>query len=209
MDDHAENVSQTWNQEHAEVTAKEGLTIEEFFNNNFKKKKREAKEWHRQDAVMKGLNKPKADKKKLVIVEESVDAKPIVKSHSSIVEFETAAVEMVGTAEIPKPNDYTLMAEKASKPEDMKEDMAVNVPMPKPQLKRRRLKKMSLKKKVEKSSKLIEPEKAITEGENKDDNSSDDSLELTKIIDTMVQDIINAPGNSPHRHSIVIQLAFK
>lgn len=79
--------------------------------------------------MMKGLKKLKADKRKLVIVEEPADAQPIVQSHSPIVESEIAAAKMTGTIDMLEPNNDTLMAEKASESEPMKEDMAVKVPM--------------------------------------------------------------------------------
>lgn len=41
------------------------------------KKRQEAREWHRQDVVMKGLKKPKDAKKRVVLVEDPKDAQPI------------------------------------------------------------------------------------------------------------------------------------
>lgn len=65
------------------------------------KKRLKAREWHMQDAVMKGLKKPKDAKKILILAEEPEDAQPNAESHSSIVEPYND--EMVGTASMPSP----------------------------------------------------------------------------------------------------------
>lgn len=101
-----------------------------------------------------------------------------------------------------EPNIDTEMDGKAFEPEPIVEEMAMKVPLPERKPKRRRLKKMTIKKslkkkkKVEKAFEPKELEKATIEGEDRNHNS-DDSLELTKIIDTVVHDIRNAPGSPP------------
>lgn len=93
------------------------------------KKRQKAKEWHRQEAVIMSLKKPKQDKKKFIIVEE---AEPIVESHSLIVE--PTREEMVGTVDVLEPNVEAEAAGMASEPEPENEEVVVKVPMHEPKL---------------------------------------------------------------------------
>lgn len=38
-----------------------------------KRKRKETKEWHRQDVILKSLKKPKAAKRRMILVEETKD----------------------------------------------------------------------------------------------------------------------------------------
>lgn len=212
MTDRIQNYYAEIDKKDGETAAKEGLAIKECDKNEMKKKKKEAKEWHKQDPMMKGLKKPKALKRKMILVGEPKDAQPIVESHSSTVEPENVDVEMAGTAAMPEPNVNIVMAEKVSELEPIVEEMVVKTPMSEPKLKGSRLKKMTIKrsmkkKKVKKASKPTKLDKATIEGDDQNKSCFEDSLELTKVIDSVVQDIRNEPGSPPYPLSPVTQLA--
>ena len=98
---------------------------------------------NKQDAIITGLKNLRANKRKLVLIEEPIDAEPITECPSSpIIKPKTAYEKMFGTADMPESIDVT-MTKKAFEP--------------KPPLKRRRLKEMTLKKK--KSEKAPVPAK--------------------------------------------------
>lgn len=133
----------------------------------------------------------------MILVEEPENVEPIAKApspivepvaHSLIVETKVADAEIVGKASEPEPNE---------------EEMVVKDSIPEPKLKRRILKKMTIKKTIEKSKKVkktVEPKevkKAPAEGEIQNEESFNDSLMLTKVIDAVVQDIMSILCSPP------------
>lgn len=129
-------------QRDVEVAAKEGLTLEEWDKKEMERKRKEDREWNKRDAILKGLRKPKASQRKMILVEELEDAKSITESNSLIVEPENVDTVMAETTAMPEPNKN--MAGKATEPE-LNVEMVVNTPMLEPNLKSKRLKKMTIK----------------------------------------------------------------
>lgn len=129
MTDRIQNYYVEIDKRDGEAVAKEGLTIEEWDKKQMEKKRQEDRKWHRQNAVMKCLKKPKSAKKRVVLAEDPENAQPIIESHSPIVKPED---EMAVTTFMPKPNNNKEMAGKANEPEPSDEGMVVNVPMYEP-----------------------------------------------------------------------------
>lgn len=129
-------------QRDVEVAANEGLTLEEWDKKEMERKRKEDREWNKRDAILKGLRKPKASQRKMILVEELEDAKSITESNSLIVEPENVDTVMAETTAMPEPNKN--MAGKATEPE-LNVEMVVNTPMLEPNLKSKRLKKMTIK----------------------------------------------------------------
>lgn len=110
--------------ENDEAAAKEGIFIGEWIVRQVEKKRKEVKEWYRQEGVMLGLKKLKKDKKKLIIIEET---EPIIESYSLIVE--PTGEEMAWMANIPKPNTKAEMVGMTDKPDPANKEMVVKAPM--------------------------------------------------------------------------------
>lgn len=78
---------------------------------------------------------------------------------------------MVGTTDMPKPNVETKTTRMVNEPKSVNEKMAMKVPIPKPKLQAKRLKKMTMKKNtkrrqlVKQSDKPKKRSEPIVEGE--------------------------------------------
>lgn len=69
MTDRIQNYYTKIDKKNGETATKERLTIKEWDKKEMERKREEVREWHRQDTVMKGLNKSIVDKRKMVPVE--------------------------------------------------------------------------------------------------------------------------------------------
>lgn len=217
--EHIKRYNKAKEREYAEAAAKEGISVKEWHAKQPKRKEKEVRKWHKQDDILKGLKKPKKNKRKLIIVEE---AEPIIESHYPIVEPAVEEITRTTDGLEPEPNNEKMVGA-APEPEPLVEETTVKAPMPKPKSQAKRLKmtmkkinkKKKLVKKAAKPKEVIEP---TVEGEahyeeqhvqvnpqrvEAIEESSDDSLQLIKVVENVAYEAReNIPDSLPHHSPI-------